>query len=240
MASYRSFEDLPVWQAAVDLAAFVFALTAHDAFKFRGDLVNQIRRSSLSVSNNIAEGFERGTTSDLINFLYIARGSCGETRSMLLFAPKLGGMESETVEIGRAAESCRRVSRQLYGWIDALKNTDIEGQRKFDDRARCDYAASGMLKEFREKFSPGEADKAAKEGRYGEFASKKVEAMCAIRDAERNAVLREDAPRCPLCGAKMAKRHDHNGRSFWGCARYPICRGSRPYCTSIAQDAQST
>ena len=61
MASYRQFEDLPVWQAAIDLAATVFDLTSHPAFKFRGDLVNQIRRAALSVSNNIAEGFERGT-----------------------------------------------------------------------------------------------------------------------------------------------------------------------------------
>ena len=80
MASYKRFEEIPVWQRAIDLAAQVFDLTARPAFKFRGDLVNQIRRAALSVSNNIAEGFERGTTADLVKFLYIARGSCGETR----------------------------------------------------------------------------------------------------------------------------------------------------------------
>jgi len=92
MASYKRFEELPAWQKAIELATKVFELTSHAAFKFRGDLVNQIRRAALSVSNNIAEGYERGTTADLIHFLYIARGSCGETRSMTRFAVQLGGM----------------------------------------------------------------------------------------------------------------------------------------------------
>ena len=73
MATYRQFEEIPVWQSAIELAAHVFDLTARPAFKYRGDLVNQIRRAALSVSNNIAEGYERGTTNDLIHFLYIAR-----------------------------------------------------------------------------------------------------------------------------------------------------------------------
>ena len=59
MASYKRFEEIPVWNLAIDLATAVFELTSHLAFKFRGDLVNQIRRSALSVSNNIAEGYER-------------------------------------------------------------------------------------------------------------------------------------------------------------------------------------
>lgn len=139
MASYKQFEDLPVWRAAIDLAADIFALTSHDSFKYRGDLVNQIRRSSLSVSNNIAEGFERGTTADLVNFLYIARGSCGETRSMLRFAIRLGGLEAEKPEIDRVADKCERVSRQLYGWLDALQNSDISGQKGFDDNRRRQY-----------------------------------------------------------------------------------------------------
>ena len=229
MASYKSFEDLPVWQEAISLAAEIFALTSHEAFKYRGDLVNQIRRASLSVSNNIAEGFERGSTADLINFLYIARGSCGETRSMLRFAPKLGGMEAELDAIDGAARRCEAVSRQIYGWLESLKNTTIKGQRSLDDKARRDYAREGAMEAFRAEFSPAEMNKAFEEKRQGEFFKRKFAALDAIREAEARATSREEAPECPACGAAMAKRHDRNGRAFWGCSNYPHCRGTRPY-----------
>jgi four helix bundle protein len=188
MASYKQFEDLPVWQAATDLAAVIFELTGHEAFKYRGDLVNQIRRSALSISNNIAEGFERGSTPDLIHFLYIARGSCGETRSMLRFAPKLGGMEKERAAIDRAADFCSRVSRQLYGWIESLKNSDIKGQRIFDDDARRAYVREQELAKFREEFNDEAAQKALEEGRIGEYQLRKLQALAAVREAEENAV----------------------------------------------------
>jgi len=80
---YERFEDLPVWQAAIDLAKRVYDLTRDRFFAQPGDPCSQLRRASLSVSNNIAEGFERGSTAELLAFLYIARGSCGQTRSML-------------------------------------------------------------------------------------------------------------------------------------------------------------
>ena len=234
MASYKSFEDLPVWSLAIDLAAEVFELTRHDAFKYRGDLVNQIRRSSLSVSNNIAEGFERGTTADLIYFLYIARGSCGETRSMLRFATKLAGMNPVESGIDAAAQHCERVSKQLYGWIESLKHTSIEGQRRLTDQVRGQYAADALREEFREKYNSQEADKSIREGRHTQFLKDKFDAMAAIKEAERSAGTQEDAPLCPFCNSKMAKRHDRNGRAFWGCTQYPRCRGSRPYSPKSA------
>jgi four helix bundle protein len=82
---YKRFEDLPVWKSAEELPVKVYALTKVVAFNMSGDLRDQLRRAALSVSNNIAEGFERGTTAELLQFLYIARGSAGEVRSMLRF-----------------------------------------------------------------------------------------------------------------------------------------------------------
>ena len=228
MASYKSFEDLPVWQRATDLAAEIFELTAHATFKFRGDLVNQIRRAALSVSNNIAEGFERGSTADLINFLYIARGSCGETRSMLRFAPKLGGMDDELDALSAAAEHCADVSRQLYGWIESLKNSEIKGQRHFDDPSRIQYAKSNLAEDFHSKFNPTAENQAYAEGRHAEYIKDKFEFLAALKDAENAALTVPESPNCPICDAKMAKRHDRNGRAFWGCVNYPRCRGSRP------------
>lgn len=229
MASYKRFEDIPVWQSAIDLAACVFELTAKPAFKYRGDLVNQIRRAALSVSNNIAEGYERGTTSDLVHFLYIARGSCGETRSMTHFAVSLGGMEDVIDGIEDVRARCENVSRQLFGWIDALQHSEIRGTRRLTDEARRDAAMSEARKAFSEKFSHAAADAALEEGRFGAFASEKINALMELKDMEATAGLAEAQVSCPECGGKMVKRHDRNGRPFWGCAAYPRCRGSRTW-----------
>jgi four helix bundle protein len=104
------FEDLPVWRAAVDLALRIYALTRDRYFSHPGDLRDQLRRAALSISNNIAEGFERGSTAELIAFLYIARGSAGEVRSMLHFvdrSPDAEHLKSE-IPVGKllAPDSC--------------------------------------------------------------------------------------------------------------------------------------
>ncbi len=82
---YTRFEELPVWQAAIEFALKIFEFTEKASVSFRGlgDTKNQLDRATISISNNIAEGFERGTTAELINFLYISKGSCGESRSLL-------------------------------------------------------------------------------------------------------------------------------------------------------------
>jgi four helix bundle protein len=85
---YERFEDLPVWKTGIELALGVYRLTKDRFFEQPGDLCDQLRRASLSVSNNTAEGFERGSTAELLAFLYIARGSAGETRSMLRFVER--------------------------------------------------------------------------------------------------------------------------------------------------------
>ena len=71
--TYKRFEDLPVWNAAIDLAVQVYALTSKPQFSSQRSLKDQIERAAVSVSNNIAEGFERGTNKELLAFLYIAR-----------------------------------------------------------------------------------------------------------------------------------------------------------------------
>jgi four helix bundle protein len=133
---YERFEDLPVWQAAMDLAQGVYALTRDRFFSQPGDLRDQLRRAALSVSNNIAEGFKRGSTAELLAYLYIARGSAGEVRSMLHFsdrAPEAVHLKSEISNLKSLAESC---SRQIRGWADSLQNTEIKGQRHLNDQTR--------------------------------------------------------------------------------------------------------
>jgi hypothetical protein len=92
----------------------------------------------MSVSDNIAEGFERGTTNELLAFLYIARGSAGETRSKLCFMEKrakLANFKSEISNLKSIAISC---SKQLRARADHLQNSEIKGQRHLNDRVRRD------------------------------------------------------------------------------------------------------
>lgn len=136
MSTYSRFEDLPVWQEAIRLAEgcedFIEAAKNNITWSKR----DQIDRASLSVSNNIAEGFERGTTKELLAFLYIARGSAGEVRSMLCYferRPKLQNFKSQIADLKSIAESC---SRQVRAWADHLQNSDIKGQRHLNDKTR--------------------------------------------------------------------------------------------------------
>src|SRR3954463_7153709 len=68
---YRRFEELPVWNSAIDLAVHVYNMTETTQFRRRRSLRDQLERAAVSVSNNIAEGFERGTTQELLTFLYM-------------------------------------------------------------------------------------------------------------------------------------------------------------------------
>jgi len=134
---YKRFEELPVWQAGMQLAERVFGLTEDRAFRGQGDLANQLQRAALSVSNNVAEGFERGTTAELITFLYYARGSAGEVRSMLLLCERMarfGHLKSQISDLKSLSES---ISRQLRAWADHLQNTPIRGQRHLNDQTRA-------------------------------------------------------------------------------------------------------
>jgi four helix bundle protein len=149
--TYERFEDLPVWQLAMEIALRVYALTRDRFFSQPGDLRDQIRRSSLSVSNNIAEGFERGSTAELLAFLYIARGSAGETRSMLCFVerhPDAGHLKPEVLELKSKTESC---SKQIRGWADSLQNCDIKGQRHLNEQTRGRYEFNKRAEAFDKK-----------------------------------------------------------------------------------------
>lgn len=136
---YERFEDLPVWKAAVDLAVSIYALTEDRKLNAAGDLRDQLRRAVLSISNNVAEGFERGSTAELLMSLYIARGSAGEARSMLHFCdrwPKTAHLRCQISDLKSQAESC---SRQIRAWANSLQNTDIAGHRHLNDKSRAAY-----------------------------------------------------------------------------------------------------
>ncbi|MGD0542200.1 MAG: four helix bundle protein [Tepidisphaeraceae bacterium] len=146
--TYERFEDLPVWNAAIALAQAVFDLLDNRAFNGLGDLRNQLQRAALSISNNIAEGFERGTTSELLSFIYIARGSAGETRSALRFAAERPTLAHLKSQISNLISQCETVSRQLRGWAGSLQNSDIPGQRRMTDQSQAEYRQRKRSEEF--------------------------------------------------------------------------------------------
>ena len=148
---YARFEDLPVWKASIELAVRIHGLGANPSFKENGSLRDQLERATVSISNNIAEGFERGTTQELLTFLYIARGSAGEVRSMLcLFdrLPEFSDLKSEISDLKSQAES---ISRQLRGWAESLQESKIKGQRFLTEKTRKSSQAARDRGEFLEK-----------------------------------------------------------------------------------------
>ena len=94
----KTFEDLNTWQEAIELARDVYALTREGQFAKDFGLRDQIRRACVSISANIAEGFERRTTKEYLHFLSIAKGSAGEVRSLVRVAFEVGYLKPESYE----------------------------------------------------------------------------------------------------------------------------------------------
>jgi four helix bundle protein len=152
MMKYTRFEELPVWNDAIELKCRIDEYCLEPSVSRQRALVAQIDAASLSISNNIAEGFERGTTSELIYFLYVARGSAGEVRSMLRYQerrPDSSRLISQIVGLIAQSES---ISRQIRAWADSLQNTDIRGQKYLTDQVRTHYRQSQRAHELWEKF----------------------------------------------------------------------------------------
>lgn len=133
---YNRFEDVPVWKDGIDLTVKVFDVTSNQVFRFKGDIANQLQRAALSVPNNIAEGFERGTTSELLAFLYYSRGSAGEVRSICHVILRMRDFADHWAQIAEIKGVAESISRQLWGWQSSLKETDMPGQRHFTEKDR--------------------------------------------------------------------------------------------------------
>ena len=120
----RTFEDLLVWQKAISNTIEIykrFQLVSDFGFK------NQIQRASISISNNIAEGFERGSDRDFRRFLFISQGSCSEVKSMIYIALKLNYISQGEFSIlyGQLNE----IGKMLFGLIKTLNSSEIRKYR---------------------------------------------------------------------------------------------------------------
>ena len=145
---YSRFEELPVWKDAIELAVRIFCLTTKPCLRRYRSVRDQIERASMSISNNIAEGFERGTTQETLTFLYISRGSAGETRSVLCLCERLNGFNDLKFEISDLKKRAESISRQLRAWSESLQNTDIRGQRYLTNKSRSKTKEAREREEF--------------------------------------------------------------------------------------------
>ena len=125
MATYKKFEDLPIWKEARSFSKKVFETTKGEAFSREYRLCSQIRASSGSIMDNIAEGFERDGNGEFKLFLFIAKGSCGETRSQIYRAFDYGYIDQNSfTELLNQSEN---ISKSISNFIDYLNNTELKG-----------------------------------------------------------------------------------------------------------------
>jgi|SRR6185312_2002211 len=111
----KRFEDIIAWQKAQDLTVELYAIFASNKdYGFK----DQIQRASISISNNIAEGFDRSTDADFKRFLFISLGSCSEVRSMLYLAARLRYMTEKERDL--FIEKVSEISKILWGLVRSL------------------------------------------------------------------------------------------------------------------------
>ena len=127
MAAVKDFEELAIFQKARELSKKIYPITQRGEFKYDTRFVQQIRASAGSIMDNIAEGFERTGNKEFLNFLYIAKGSCGEVRSQLIRANDLGYMTKE--EYDELYTECRKLSAGIMNFIKEIKASDLTGAK---------------------------------------------------------------------------------------------------------------
>ncbi len=127
MAAVKDFEELAIFQKARELSKKIYPVTNKEGFKSDFRFVQQIRAAAGSIMDNIAEGFERGGNKEFLNFLYIAKGSCGEVRSQLIRANDIGYLTSQ--EYDELYSECRKLSAGIMNFIKEIKASDITGAK---------------------------------------------------------------------------------------------------------------
>ena len=122
MPKATKFEDLSIFQMARDLCKEVYAITKEGEFHKDSRFVQQIRAAAGSVMDNIAEGFERDGNKEFINFLYIAKGSCGEVRSQIIRASDVGFIDN--AKATELYNDCVNLSKSISAFVRSLKGSD--------------------------------------------------------------------------------------------------------------------
>ena len=117
----ESFEYLRVWQKRIELVKCIYLITKEGELNRDFSLRNQLRRASVSIPTNIAEGFERYSRKEYVNFLNIAKGSAGEVRSLLRVALEIGYLEQQTYL--QLYNQALNLSRMLSNQIQSINQS---------------------------------------------------------------------------------------------------------------------
>jgi len=123
----QQFEDLEVWKDARRLTQTIYRVTKVGKFSKDFALRDQIQRATISIMSNIAEGFERGGNPEFIQFLYIAKASCGEVRSQLYVA--LDQTYVSGHEFDQITNSYKRLSSMISNLITYLRQSSMKGEK---------------------------------------------------------------------------------------------------------------
>ena len=142
----RSFEEIDVWKKSRELVNFIYRMTKNKDFSKDFSLRDQIRRAAVSVMSNIAEGFERGSNTEFIQFLYIAKGSAGEVRTQLFVALDMDYITRDEFQKGK--DICMDISGQLSGLIQYLKGSRLKGEKFKAEHKSFRDEAQEVVREF--------------------------------------------------------------------------------------------
>ena len=120
MAKAKSFEELEIWQKSIDLAIDFYSLVKNEPLSKDYSLCDQLKRAAVSVSNNISEGFEYGSNKQFVRFLFIAKGSLGELRSMVFLLDRLKFIDDDlSVNL---KTKCTELAKMISSLIKYLEN----------------------------------------------------------------------------------------------------------------------
>jgi four helix bundle protein len=127
MAKISKFEDIESWKRARMLTTEIYTITSSGKFSRDFALRDQIRRAAISILSNIAEGFERGGDNEFLQFLSIAKGSCGEARAQLYVAldqAYISRAQSETL-----STAANDISQLIAGLMKYLRQSNLRGNK---------------------------------------------------------------------------------------------------------------
>ena len=127
MGKIERFEDIESWKIAREITRLIYEESSTGNFSKDFALVNQIRRASISILSNIAEGFERGGNKEFLNFLAIAKGSCGEVRAQLYVALDQNYIDEK--QFKEISSKLSETSRMISGLMKYLQQSDLRGSK---------------------------------------------------------------------------------------------------------------
>jgi four helix bundle protein len=127
MPTFTQFEDMEAWRQARVLCLEIYRVSGKGSFAKDFGLRDQIRRASISIMSNMAEGFERSGTGEFIQFLAIAKGSAGEIKSQLYIALDQGYITRE--DFGRLSGLASDTARMIAGLMSYLRKAGVKGTK---------------------------------------------------------------------------------------------------------------